>query len=483
MKEQLLQFIWQYQYFNRLQLHTEAGEPLQILSPGDLNTHQGPDFLHAAIRIGHTGWVGNIELHIKTSDWTKHAHQNDKFYRNVILHVVWANDIPLTGDRPAAEVILPDEHGSDRSQSAVERNIPLLVLQHRVPKLLLGKYEEWMARRTFIACEGQLPRVGEKTWTPWKRQLLERRLYRKTLFIRDCLEQNHQHWEETAWWLLARNVGLPVNSLSFEAMARSLPILVLARHRGRVEQLEALLLGQTGLLEEEFEEDYPLFLQREFRYLRKKYRLPVPSSAVLFLRMRPGNFPSIRLAQLAGLLSRCTSWFAAIKEADSFTELMPLLRVTASPYWDTHYSWGRKGTGRQEEDGGRDVGTYPWRMGDEVEAITDAAEGLRNGSTGRPKKLGKQMMESILINTAAPLLYAYGWLRGEKALREKALWWLTAIPAEKNALIAGWGRQGVYGKHAADTQALRELKCQYCDPKKCLQCAVGHLLLGEVRLE
>jgi len=320
------------------------------------------------------------------------------------------------------------------------------VLQHRVPKWLLGQYEAWMNRRSFIACEGQLPQVGEKTWEGWKQRLVQERLYRKSLFIRDALEENHQHWEEVTWWLLARNFGLPVNTGSFEAMARSLPISVLARHRGNVGQLEALLLGQAGLLEEAFEEAYPISLQKEFRYLRQKYRLPVPSSPVLFLRMRPGNSPVIRLAQLAGLMTRCHSWFVTIKEADSPEELRPLLSVTASSYWDRHYGWAAAGG--------------------------DAA-------TVRPKRIGKQMVDSILINTAVPLLFAYGWLRGEKAFKERALRWLAAIPAEKNALIAGWGRQGVYGKNAADTQALLELKSRYCDPKKCLQCAIGHFLLGE----
>ena len=462
MKEQLLQFIWRYQYFNRPKLYTETGEALQILSPGDLNTHQGPDFLNAAIRIGNTYWAGNIELHIKTSDWDRHAHQHDRNYRNVILHVVWENDMAAGGA------------------------LPLLVLQHRVPKWLLGKYSEWMNHRRFIACEGQLPQVSGNTWEGWKQRLVEERLYRKSLFIRDALAETHQHWEEVTWWLLARNFGLPVNTGSFEAMARNLPISVLARHRGNVGQLEALLLGQAGLLEEAFGEEYPLFLQKEFRYLRKKYRLPAPSSPIFFLRMRPGNAPLVRLAQLAGLLSRCAAWFVTIKEADSPEDLKPLLRVTASAYWDRHYGWGTAGPGREAVgqtgmagNAGDGMGKALAGAGDNRDGMGNALAGARDDGAVRPKRIGRQMMDSILINTAAPLLFAYGWLRGEKTLRDKALRWLAAIPPEKNALIAGWGHQGVYGKHAADTQALLELKTRYCDPKKCLQCAIGHFLLGE----
>ncbi len=422
MKEQLLQFIWRYQYFNPRQLYTEAGDPLQIISPGTINTHQGPDFLDAGIRIGDTTWSGNIELHVKTSDWNKHGHQDDKNYRNVILHVVWENDLRSV-DEP--------------SGSSTDRNIPLLVLQHRIPKLLLGKYAAWMNHRSFVPCERQLPQVGEKTWSAWKQQLLEERLRRRVGFIQECLQQNKQHWEETAWWLLARNFGLPVNAATFEAIARSLPLRVLARHRNRVDQLEALLLGQAGLLEKDFTEAYPLSLQKEFRYLRKKYRLPVIHPSVLFLRMRPGNFPGIRLAQLAALLSISTSWWALIKEMDSPRELKKLMTVAASPYWDDHH--------------------------------------LPSG----PKNLGEPMKDSILINTGTSLLFAYGHLRGEQAFQDKALRWLTEIPAERNALVTGWGRQGIYCEHAADSQALLELKTRYCDPKKCLECGVGNFLLRQ----
>jgi hypothetical protein len=474
MKEQLLQFIWRFQYFNRPQLHTEAGEPLQILSPGEINTHQGPDFLNASVRIGDTFWVGNIELHIRTSDWKKHAHQKDKHYQNVILHVVWENDLPMEAGR--GDMGSSDERGNRGSALAAERNIPLLVLQDRIPKLLLSKYEEWMNNRSFVACERQLPQVTEKTWSVWKRQLLEERLHRKLLFIQDCLEQNHQHWEETTWWLLARNFGFPVNTASFEAVARSLRLPLLARHKA--EQLEALLLGQAGLLEEDFREEYPLFLQKEFRYLRKKYRLPVIHPSVLFLRMRPGNFPAIRLAQLAGLLSQSTSWFACIKEADSPRELKKLLAVTASPYWDTHYGWGSRRNSKAGDGPDKGEKSDAHQEAGEGNAGDKAVEGDGRCEGGKPRKLGEQMKESILINTFSPLLFAYGCLRGEPILRDKALRWLAAIPAEKNALVAGWGRQGVYSQHATDTQALLELKTRYCDPKKCLECAIGNFLLG-----
>lgn len=456
MKEQLLLFIWRYQYFNGQDLQTEHGEPLQIISPGELNIHQGPDFQGASIRIGNTGWAGNVELHIRASDWNKHAHESDKHFRNVILHVVWENDI------------IEAKHTGTGSV----RNIPVLVLRDRIPKWLLGQYEGWMKSRSFAPCEGQVEQVDDKVWKDWKRKLLWQRLIRKTIHIETCLQQNRQHWEETTWWLLAKTMGGPVNGASFEAIARSLPLTLLGRHREHREQLEALLLGQAGLLEESFQEEYPVMLQKEFRYLRSKYQLPAIHEPVLQLRMRPGNFPAVRLAQLAALLSRSTAWFARIKEAEMPEEIFYLRDrgdrnsghgidnydqsdidqsdriddrdqrgISASPFWDRHYT------------------------------MTDKSPVKR-------KRIGDQMLGSIIINVFSPLLFAYGSLRNDPGLIDKAVRWLEESPAERNSLIAGWGRLGVANADAADSQALLELSKYYCKAKRCLECAVGRTILG-----
>ena len=431
MEEQLLQFIWRYQYFNRQGLCVETGEPLQVLFPGTLNTHQGPDFLNAHIRIGNTRWVGNIELHIAEADWHKHAHQDDPHYRNIILHVVWDNG---PGDLP-------------EKRQGEERKLPLLVLQHRVPKILLGKYEAWMNSRSFVACERHLRPVEERTWSSWKRRLLEGRLQRRVEGIRTFLAENHQHWEETTWWLMARNMGLPVNAGAFEAIARSLPVRLLARLRERPDRLEALLLGQAGLLEGDFTEEYPRCLQKEFYHLRRLYSLSPVHQPVLFLRMRPGNFPTVRLAQLATLLSQPFSWFALLREAQSPRDLARQLDITAGSYWDTHYGW------------------------------EEASQATRASGFKR-KRMGEQMKDSLLINTFIPLLYAYGSLRGEKALKEKARNWLEEIRPERNTATTGWTRLGVANHNAADSQALLELTTRYCGPKRCLECAIGTVLLG-----
>jgi len=426
MTERLLQFIWRYGYFNPHELRLESGEHLQILSPGDINLHQGPDFLWGSFRIGETVWVGNIELHLSASGWQKHSHGKDKQYDNVILHVVWENDLP------PGHTHLPGE-----------RDIPLLVLQHRVPKYLLGKYEEWMANSSFVPCERQLQDTLLYLWPDWKQQLLLERLQCKTLFIRNCLLQNRENWEETSWWLLARNFGNSVNAEAFGAIAQSLPLSILMRHRDRLEELEALLLGQAGLLNQEFKTDYPLSLQKNYFFLRNKYGLRPIHQPVHFLRMRPSNFPTIRLAQLAAVLQKAFPLFTRLKETASPWDLDGCFSVAASSFWDHHYT-------------------------------------LHTGDDCFVKKnLGADMRENILLNTLAPLLFAYGSLRQETPFKEKALQWLRETRAERNGVIVGWKGLNVPISNAADSQALLELKSNYCDVRKCLDCAVGKALLGK----
>ncbi|HMI60889.1 MAG TPA: DUF2851 family protein, partial [Puia sp.] len=265
---------------------------LRILSPGELNTDAGPDFRNARIRLNDKLQEGPVELHIKASDWDRHGHARDPNYRGVILHVVWEND-----GGPA--------------------DLAVLVLQHRVSKLLLGQYEKWMKSQLFVPCAAQLQDVGSAAWTRWKEDLLLRRLYRWTLIIRDWLSANHQHWEETTWWLMARSLGLPVNGSAFEAIAKSIPLRLLARYRWEPAILKGLLLGQAGLLE----------LPSEYRFLQAKHRLEPISTPILFLRMRPAHAPARRLVQLAELFSSGESWFAKVRDAGSPGELKSALQA------------------------------------------------------------------------------------------------------------------------------------------------------------
>jgi hypothetical protein len=249
MGEKLLQFIWQFQYFNRCGLQTTRGEELQIISPGTINQNQGPDFQNAKVKIGDILFAGTIEIHCKASDWERHQHQKDKNYGNVILHVVYENDVDLNN------------------------HIPVLELSDRISNIMLQQYGKLMEASSFIACAGTIHTIKEITWIAWKERLLAERLTRKSKKILELLNENKAHWEETFWWLLARSFGVKVNGDAFEAIARSLSVNILAKHKNSIHQLEALLFGQANLLDENFEDEYPKLLQREYRFLKTKYGL------------------------------------------------------------------------------------------------------------------------------------------------------------------------------------------------------------------
>ncbi len=417
MNERLLHYIWQFQCYNRSSLKTCDTEDLQIIHPGTLNTNQGPDFMNAKIRIGPTTWAGSIELHINTSDWKNHKHSEDKNYNNVVLHVVWQHDIDLQ---------LP---------------FATLVLQDRVSKLLLKKYGELMMNRGFIPCKNNIHQVGEITWLAWKDRMFAERLTAKSREVFSWLKMNNNHWEETLWWLIAKNFGLKLNSEAFLAIAQSIPVNILAKCKNQIHQLEALLFGQAGLLEHRFSEDYPLLLQKEYHFLKKKYRLKTIPLSLNFLRMRPSNFPTVRLAQLAMLIHETSHLFARIRSAVSLQSLMDSFNVTANDYWHYHYVF------------------------DEIAAF-------------KKKKTGRQMTENILINTVIPLVYAYGSFLDEATMKQKAVQWSMEIKAEQNSILSGFESLGIANKTAYDSQALLHLKNVFCDQKRCLDCAIGNKLIS-----
>ena len=416
MKEQLLQFIWQFQYYNKSELLTVAGETLQIIKAGNLNKNQGPDFLDAQIKCGDTKLAGSIELHIKSSDWVNHKHSKDKNYNNVILHVVWEDDKDL------------------------KLNFPVLVLKDRISNLMLSKYEQMMQTQQFIPCEQHIGSVNEITLIAWKERLLVERLQEKAAYVEKLLLENTQHWEEVFWQMIARNFGVKLNSDAFEAIAKALPIGILAKHKNQLLQIEAMLLGLADLLENEFEEEYPKMLQREFNFLKQKYNLQIVKISVLFLRMRPANFPTIRLSQLAALVYESSHLFSKIKDADKVAQVEKMIDVTANDYWHYHYTFA------------------------------EATE-------FKKKNLGKQMVQNIIINTVLPVLYAYGWYNNNDAYKLKALQWAEQLQAEKNNITKGFENLGLANNSAYDSQALIQLKNKYCNEKRCLECAVGNKIL------
>ncbi len=416
MTERLLQFIWQFQYFNARELLTTEGESLQVIQPGQYNTNQGPDFSNAKIQVAGTTWAGTVELHINSSEWKIHGHSSDRNYRNVILHVVWNHD---------KNIGLP---------------FPTLELQDKVSKLLLHKYEELVNASAFIPCGQRIQEVTDIAWLSWKEKLLVERLLVRTQAILQQLESAGRSWEEILWWSLARNFGSPVNGAVFEEVARSVPIMILARHKNQLQQLEALLFGQAGLLEEEFTEQYPRLLQKEYRFLNRKYRLKKINGRPALLRMRPSAFPTVRLAQLAVFIQQSRHFFSVIRESEEIKDLYRMLDVTANDYWHYHYLFGET-------------------------------------SAYRKKKLGRQMADSILINTVVPMLFALGHYHHMEAYKDKALRWLGSIRAESNNITEGFSRLGFPAGSAFDSQAFIQLKHVYCDARRCLDCVVGARLL------
>ena len=420
MKEDLLQFIWQFQYFNRNELRCTDGDAVQIIHPGTYNSNQGPDFKEAKIKINNILWSGNVELHINSSHWHTHHHSEDTNFNNVILHVVWNHDTEIK-----------DANGSVLST---------IELQSRVSKLLLEKYRRLKENAQFIACENLSSGFGSLALNSWKQRLVAERLIIKSKNIFTDLQQTNYHWEETFWWLIAANFGLTLNSGVFKKMARSLPLSLLAKHKKNIIQVEALLYGQAGLLSKTFEDKYPKMLQKEYFFYQKKYKLSPVDEELYYLRMRPANFPTIRLAQLAMLICSSEHLFSKIKETESVDELKKMFSVTANDYWHYHYIF------------------------DEV-------------SDYKIKKLGSQMVDNIIINTVVPVIFSYGLHHSEEALKEKAIRWLEEIAPEKNTITQGFERLSYSNKSAFDSQAYIQLKKEYCDHHLCLQCAIGNSIL------
>jgi hypothetical protein len=291
----------------------------------------------------------------------------------------------------------------------------------------------------FIPCANTISHTRELTWLNWKERLVAERLTRKAELVLEGLEQTGRHWEETFWRLLARNFGIKVNADAFEELARSLPVNLLAKQRASIHQLEALLLGQANLLQDAADA-YTKLLQREYFFLKQKYQLVPVNTPMHFLRMRPGNFPTVRLAQLAMLVYTTTHLFSALLEEPDLEKAKALLQVTANDYWHYHYRPGQS-------------------------------------SPYKPKKVGPDMAENIIINTVVPVLFAYGTYHHLEAYKEKAVHWLQETAAESNTIIKGFETLSVHSKSAFDSQALLELKHGYCDVKRCLDCAVGNALL------
>ena len=421
MPEEFLQYIWENRLFTTKDIKTHSGEKLEILDQGKRNTDSGPDFFNARVKLGDTIWAGNIEIHPKASDWNKHQHQYDKAYDNVILHVVETADEAIT-----------------RSNG---EEIPVMILQYS--ETLAKNYRSLLDARSWIPCENQFHKVDPILLQLGFNRLMIERLESKTDDILHKLEQNNNDWNETFYQVLARAFGFKVNALPFELLAKSLPLSVMGKHRNNLFQIEALLFGNAGLLNNQLlGDDYFLKLREEYSFLYKKYRLKaIESHLWKFLRLRPVNFPTIRISQLAALIYNAESLFSKITDAEDLDSLMKLFRVQASEYWDSHYNF--------------------------------------NKTTSRniKKELGEDSTRLLIINIVIPFLFVYGEKQNKPQLKNRALGFLEQLPAESNSIVKKWSHLGVKARTAFETQALLQLKNNYCEAKKCLNCQIGAKLL------
>lgn len=380
----------------------------------------GPDFFNAQIVIGAQKWAGNIEIHIKSSDWYVHHHEKDAGYENVILHVVWEHDVAV--------------FRSDNSE------IPVLELKEYVEKATLENYQSLMTPKSWIFCEKQLKDVDEFALKNWQERLFFERLERKSQPIFDLLEQTNQDWEGVLFCLLAKNFGLNTNGEIFYKMAQSIPFSIIRKESFEVENIEALIFGTTGLLDSEKEDNYFKDLKFRYFYLLHKYQIEkVCIEPVQFFKHRPDNFPTIRLSQLANLYHSQQNLFSKINSLSSLKSTYELFQITASEYWQNHYQFDKESPMKQ-------------------------------------RKLSKSFIDLIVINTIIPIQFAFAKSQG-KEISEDLIQLLNEVVAEKNAIIEKFTSFGIQSKTAFETQSLLQLKNEYCNKSKCLECVIGSELM------
>ena len=420
MKEDFLHYLWKFKKFDTLNLKTSNEEEITIVSVGQYLELAGPDFFNAQITIGNQKWAGNVEIHLKSSDWYIHNHEQDSGYENVILHVVWEHD---------TEVF--------RSNNS---EIPVLELQKYVDSDTIDNYQSLMAPKSWIFCEKQIKEVNEFVFKNWQERMFFERLERKSKPIFDLLEQTNHDWEAVLFCLLAKNFGLNTNGEIFFKIAKSIPFSVIRKESFEVENLEALIFGTAGLLDSEKEDNYFKDLKFRYFYLLHKYQLEKACvEPVQFFKHRPDNFPTIRLSQLSNLYHTQQNLFSKISALNSLKNCYKLFQVSASDYWLNHYQFDRE-------------------------------------SPNKKKKLSKSFIDLIVINTIIPLQFAFAKSQG-KEISEDLICLLNEISAEKNAVIDKFDSFGIVSKNAFDSQSLLQLKNEYCIKSKCLECAIGMELL------
>ncbi|PKQ60880.1 hypothetical protein BZG02_17950 [Labilibaculum filiforme] len=426
MNEDFLQFIWKQNLFSKTSLFSTQGNAIEIIDVGKQNFDSGPDFFDARIRIDNVLWAGNVEIHLKSSLWYLHEHDTDPAYENVVLHVVLEDD---------SSVVLKNK-----------RLIPCLVLSF-TPELL-NNYKKLMLSEKWIPCVDEIGKIESFFVRNWLDRMLLERLERKSNEMQKILEQNKYSWEETFYQVLAQYFGMKVNAEPFQQLARSIPMKFLARQKNSLFQLEALMFGQSGLFEKfDTEEEYLQKLKSEYEFLANKYQLKALSSGQWkWLRLRPSNFPTIRIAQFAALVHKSESLFSQILHANSIDEITKLLNCQASEYWTIHYQFGIE-------------------------------------SHEKKKVFGQAGINALIINSIVPILFLYGKINDSQKLVDKACDFLDQLDAEDNSITRKWKECGVHVKTAYHSQALLQLKSNYCERFNCLQCEFGNRIIRNVAIE
>ncbi|MEC3881723.1 DUF2851 family protein [Parapedobacter sp. 10938] len=423
LSEDILHFIWKYRLFTTQDLRTQSGKQIRVLHMGTHNHDAGPDFLAARVVIDGVDWGGNVEIHVRASDWDRHRHHQDEAYNNVILHVVYEDD--------------KDAYREDGTQPET------LELKPRISATILPRYRELMSGMWWIPCEKMIHRVPQFHLSQWLSRLLMERFEHKISTIYTLLDQQRGSWEDTCYIWMARSFGFKVNADAFEQLARSLPLSVIGKHKNNPLAVEALFFGQAGMLEnQKFEDAYPQALQREYAHLRQLHSLrPMGGAPWRFMRTRPGNFPTVRIAQFAALCLRSTQLFSIITNIKDIGFLKTFFDdLPVSLYWLKHYRFD-------------------------------------SPSSPGGNQLGERSVDILLINAVAGIIFAYGKYIGKETYLYRAVALLEALKVEDNAVLRRFSAIGVKVAQAAESQALLQMKTFYCDKKKCLDCGVGLQLI------
>ena len=421
MQEDFLHYLWKHKKIIANSLKTTKGELVSIINVGEHNHNTGPDFFNAQLKIGEQLWAGNLEIHIKSSDWYLHNHETDVNYDNVILHVVWEHD---------TEIFRKDN-----------TKIPTLELKHYVPQDALNGYQKlFNNNRKWINCENDFASTPEFIMSNWLERLYFERLERKANDITALLHENTNNWESVLFKMLFKNFGLKVNGDAFASIANSFDFSIIRKQQSNLLSLEALLFGQAGLLEDDCQEAYFLELAKEYQFLKQKFTLTNTNvTSLQFFRLRPPNFPTIRMSQLANMYYLHQNLFSKIIAANTLNEFYTFFTVETSTFWETHYTFNK-------------------------------------ASKASKKKVTKAFVDLLLINTIIPIKFNYAKQLG-KTIDEEIIRMLQQITSEKNSIVDKFNGLKKVSHSALESQALLQLKNEYCDKNKCLKCAVGNSLL------